>query len=157
MPLRGIRGYALQRRDSGRLYLRFGLPMTPELLSLARYLASSRAGFNLSEMNQFLSRRFEEKELYETLKPHFYDLDLFCDARYNCTKLINHPLPADDQVIRELEAMLKSPRLPPAIEKLVSSYIERSCGKDWHTGETARVLRENIVKQKEEYWRGSSK
>lgn len=131
--------------------------MTPEILSLARYLASSRAEFKLSEMNQYLSKSYEEKELYDILKPYFFDLDLFCDPRYNCTKLANRPLPADEQVIRELEDMLKAPRLPPAIEKLVSSYIERSCGKDWHTGETARLLRENIVKQKEEYWRGSSK
>ncbi|MBU4220658.1 MAG: hypothetical protein KKA10_03400, partial [Euryarchaeota archaeon] len=131
--------------------------MTPELLSLAKFLASSRSEFTLSEMNQYLSRKYSEKELYETLKPHFYDLDIFCDARYKCTKLINRPLPADEQVIRELEETLKAPRLPPAIEKLVSSYIERSCGKNWHTGETARLLRENIVKQKEEYWRGSSK
>ncbi len=131
--------------------------MTPELLSLARYLASSRAGFALSEMNQYLEKKYEKKDLYENLKPHFYDLDLFCDAHYNCTKLANRPLPADEKVIRELEDMLKAPHLPPAIEKLVSSYIERSCGKDWHTGKTARVLRENIVKQKEEYWMGNSK
>ncbi len=123
------------------VHLRFGLHMTPEILSLAKFLASSRTEFTLSEMNQYLSRRYEEKELYDALKPHFYDLDLFCDARYNCTKLINHPLPADEQVIRELEDMLKAPQLPPAIEKLVSSYIERLCGKDWHTGETARLLR----------------
>lgn len=114
--------------------------MTPELLSLARYLASSRAEFALSEMNQYLSRKYEEKELYENLKPHFFDLDLFCDTRYNCTKLANRPLPADELVIHELEEMLKAPRLPPAIEKLIGSYIERSCGKDLHTGETARLL-----------------
>ncbi len=94
--------------------------MTPEILSLARYLASSRAGFNLSEMNQYLSKSYEEKELYETLKSHFYDLDLFCDARYNCTKFVNRPLPADEHVIHELEETLKAPRLPPSIEKLVS-------------------------------------
>jgi hypothetical protein len=139
------------------VYLRFGLPMTPEILSLARYLASSRSEFALSEMNQYLSKKYEEKELYESLKPHFFDLDLFCDAHYNCTKLANRPLPADEQVIRELEEMLKAPLLPPAIEKLIGSYIERSCGKNWHTGETAQLLRENIVKQKEEYWRGSPK
>lgn len=131
--------------------------MTSDILSLARYLTSSRAEFSLSEMNQYLDKKYEEKELYESLKPHFYNLDLFCDSRYDCTKLIKCPLPADEQVIRELEEMLKVPRLPPTIEKLVSGYIERSCGKDWHTGETARLLRENIVKQKEEYWRGSSK
>ncbi len=131
--------------------------MTPELLSLARYLASSRAGFALSEMNQYLSREYEEKELYERLKPHFYDLNLFCDASYNCTRLANRPLPPDEQVTCELEKILKAPRLPPAIERLVGSYIERSCGKDWHKGETARLLRENIVKQKEEYWSGSSR
>ena len=51
--------------------------MTPELLSLARYLASSRVEFKLSEMNQYLSRSYEEKELYDILKPHFFDLDLF--------------------------------------------------------------------------------
>ena len=114
--------------------------MTPEILSLTRYLASSRAEFTLSEMNQYLSRGYEEKELYDILKPHFFDLDLFCDAHYNCTKLVNRPLPADEQVIRELEDMLKAPRLPLVIEKLMGSYIERSCGKDWHTGETARLL-----------------
>lgn len=131
--------------------------MTPELLSLARYLASSRLEFNLAEMNQYLSREYEEKELYENLKPHFFDLDLFCDAQFKCTNLTKFPLPADEQVIRELEEMLKTPSLPNTIEKLVSSYIERSCGEDWHTGETAKLLRENIVKQKEEYWRGNSK
>jgi hypothetical protein len=130
--------------------------MTPELLSLTRYLASSRAEFNLAEMNQYLSREYEEKELYESLKPHFFDLDLFCDAQYKCTKLAKCPLPADERVIHELEEMLKAPRLPPTIEQLVGSFIERSCGKDWQTGETARLLRENIVKQKEEYWSGSS-
>ncbi|TRZ89510.1 MAG: hypothetical protein D4R88_05355 [Methanosarcinales archaeon] len=133
------------------------IKMTPEILSLARYLASSRAEFKLSEMKQYLSKSYEEKELYETLKPHFFDLDLFCDAHYNCTKFTNVPLPADEQVIHELEEMLKAPWLPLYVEKLIGSYIERSCGKDWHTGETARNLRENIVKQKEEYWRGSSK
>ncbi len=63
--------------------------MTPELLSLARYLASSRAGFALSEMNQYLSRQYEEKELFELLKPYFYDLDIFCDS-HKCTKLVKH-------------------------------------------------------------------
>ncbi len=114
--------------------------MSTELLSLARYLASSRASFALSEMNQYLSHRYEEKELYETLKPHFFDLDLSCDAQYNCTKITNRPLQADEQVIHELEEMLKAPWLPLYIEKLIDSYIERSCGKDWHTGETARLL-----------------
>ncbi len=131
--------------------------MTSAPLSLARYLASSRAKFTLSEMNRYLDKKYEEKELYENLKPHFFDLDIFCDTHYNCTKLVNRPLPADEQVILELEEMLKIPQLPHAIEKLVSSCIERSCGKNWHTGETGRILRENIVTQKEEYWRGSSK
>lgn len=130
--------------------------MTPEILSLAKYLASSRAEFALSEMNLYLSRKYEEKELYEILKPHFYDLDLVCDAHFKCTKLVKQSLPADESVIRELEALFKLPRLPAHIEKLVESYIERSCGKNWHTGETAREIRENIVKQKEEYWRGKS-
>jgi len=130
--------------------------MTSEILSLARYLASSRAEFSLSEMNLYLSRRYEEKELYESLKPHLYDLNLFCDARYKCTKLANQPLPADEPIIRELETLFKTPRLPARIEKLVESYIERSCGKDWHTGRKADLIRENIVKQKEEYWKGKS-
>src|SRR3972149_7016887 len=131
--------------------------MTPDLLSLARYLASSRTEFTLSEMNQYLSRQYTEKEIYETLKPHLYDLDLFCDPQFKCTKLKKQALPFDEAVIRELEALLKTPQLPGRIEKLISSFIERSCGKDWHTGEKARLLRENIMKQKEEYWTGSSK
>ncbi len=129
--------------------------MTSEPLSLAKYLASSRAGFALSEMNQYLSRKYEEKELFELLKPHFYDLDLFCGADFKCTKLVKHALPANEVVIRELEALFKNPRLPARVEKLVNSYIERSCGKDWQRGETGQLIRDNIVKQKEEYWKGS--
>ncbi len=127
--------------------------MTPELLSLAKYLASSRSEFALSEMNQYLSRKYEEKELYELLKPHLYDLDIFCDADYKCTKLIKRALPADDSVLRELKKDFKTPKLPARIEKLVESYIERACGKNWDKGETAQLIRDNIVKQKEEYWK----
>jgi len=131
--------------------------MTPELLSLAKYLASSRAEFALSEMNLYLSRKYEEKELYDLLKPHFYDLDIFCGADHRCTKLVKRPLPADDSVIRELEKAFKEPGLPARMERLIESYIESTCGKDWDSGKTAELIRENIVKQKEEYWRGRSR
>lgn len=131
--------------------------MTTELLSLAKYLASSRAEFALSEMNLYLSEKHEEKELYEILKPHFYDLDIFCGADYKCTKLVKRPLPADDAVVRGLERYFKAPKLPKHIEKIIGSYIERTCGKKWHTGRTAQLIRENIVKQKEEYWKGERK
>ncbi len=57
-------------------------------------------------------------------------------------------LPANEPVTRELDRLFKTPQLPAHIEKLVGSYIERSCGKDWHTGGKARALRANIVKQK---------
>ncbi len=131
--------------------------MTPEILSLTKYLASSRAEFALSEMNLYLSRKYEEKELFELLKPHLYDLDIFCGADYKCTKLIKRPLPADETVLRELESSFKTPKLPARIEKLIETYIERACGKNWHTGRTAQLIRENIVKQKEEYWKGEQK
>ena len=131
--------------------------MTSEILSLAKFLASSRAEFALSEMNQYLSRKYGEKELYEILRPYLFDLDLFCDRGYNCTKLEKHPLPADEPVIRELEKHFKTPGLPLRMENLISSYIERSCGKNWYEGDTAELIRKNIVKQKEEYWKGISK
>ena len=128
--------------------------MTSEILSLAKYLASSRSEFALSEMNQYLSKKYEEKELYTILKPYFYDLDVFCSADYQCTKLIKCLLPADEAVIKELEALFKNPGLPLRIEKLIEDYIEKSCGKNWNRGETAALIRENIVRQKEEYWKG---
>ncbi len=127
--------------------------MTHELLSLARYLASSRAEFALSEMNLYLGKKYGEKELYEILKPHLFELDLFCDADFKCTKLAKRALPADASVIRELKSSFKNPKLPERIEKIVESYIERSCGKTWDKGESAQLIRENIVKQKEEYWK----
>ncbi|KAB2943413.1 MAG: Mitochondrial small ribosomal subunit Rsm22 [Candidatus Methanoperedens nitroreducens] len=131
--------------------------MTTEILSLAKYLASSRSEFTLLEMNQYLSRKYEEKDLHAVLKPHFYDLDLFCSADYKCTKLVKGPLPSDEGIISELEEFFKNPELPLSMEKLIEAYIERSCGKNWHKGETATQIRENIVKQKEEYWKGEGK
>ncbi len=127
--------------------------MPDEILSLAKYLASSRSRFALSEMNLYLSEKYEEKELYEILKPHFFDLDIFCGADYECTKFVKRPLPAGEDVIRELERLFKKPQLSARIESLIESYIERTCGKNWHTGKTAELIRENIVKQKEEYWK----
>jgi hypothetical protein len=129
--------------------------MTDEILSLARYLTSSRPEFALSEMNQYLSRQYEEKELYRILRPHFFDLDLFCDL-HKCKKLVKYTLPVSGPLIEELDDLFKAPQLPARIEKLISSYLERSCGKDWYTGEKAQVLRENIVQQKKEYWKGRS-
>lgn len=130
--------------------------MTSEILSLAKYLSSSRAEFALSEMNLYLSRKYEEKELYTILKPHFYDLDLFCGTGFKCAKIVMRPLPPDESVIRELEKLLIKPKLPARIEKVVESYIEKNCGKNWDRGNTAELIRENIVRQKEEYWKGRS-
>lgn len=130
--------------------------MTSELLALLKYLASSRSEFYLSELNQYLSGKYEEKELFALLKTHFYDLNLWCSPDYKCTKLVKNPLPAGEAVVRELEASLKNPGLPLRIEKLIESYLERACGKNWNRGETAALIRENIVKQKEEYWKGKS-
>ena len=62
-----------------------------EIISLAKYLASSRSEFTLSEMKQYLSKKYEEKEIYAFLKPHLFDLDLFCDDNYKCTKLTCKP------------------------------------------------------------------
>ncbi len=131
--------------------------MTTEILSLAKYLASSRPEFTLLEMNQYLSRKYEEKEIYAILKPHFYDIDIFCGADYKCTKLVKGPLPSDEEIVSELEAHFKNPGLPLRMEKLIETYIEKSCGKNWQKGETATYIRENIVKQKEEYWKGEGK
>ncbi len=128
--------------------------MTTEILSLAKYLASSRAEFALSEMNLYLGEKHGEKELYELLKPHFYELDLFCGSDFRCKKMVKQALPVDESIIRELEQTFTTPKLPKSIEKLVESYVEKSCGKDWYRGETAELIRGNIVKQKEEYWKG---
>lgn len=128
--------------------------MISEIFSLAKYLAASRSEFSLSEMNQYLSKRYEEKELFEILKMHFYDLGLYCSPDLNCSKLVKRALIPDESVVTELERFLKDPVLPLRIEKLVSSYIERTCGKNWNTGDTARLIRENIVSQKDEYWKG---
>jgi hypothetical protein len=128
--------------------------MTHEILSLAKYLAASRSEFSLSEMNQYLSKRYDEKDLHAILKPHFYDLDIFCSRDHKCTKLMKSPLPTDEIVIRELEAQLKNPGLPLRMERLIEAYIEKSFGKNWNKGETATHIRENIMKQKEEYWKG---
>jgi hypothetical protein len=128
--------------------------MTPEIFSLAKYLAASRSEFSLSEMNQYLSKRYEEKELFDILKMHFYDMGLYCSPDLKCSKLVKRALPPDEAVVMELEGLLRDPVLPLRIEKLVSSYIEHTCGKNWNTGDTSRLIRENIVSQKEEYWKG---
>jgi len=57
-------------------------------------------------------------------------------------------LPVDESIVGQLKAQLKNPVLPPRIEKLINSYIERTCGKNWYTGETGQLIRENIVKTK---------
>lgn len=128
--------------------------MTSELISLVKYLAASRSEFSLSEMNQYLSRRYEEKELFDILRLHFYDLGLYCSSDLECSKLVKCVLPSNESIVMELESLLRDPVLPLRIEKLVSSYIESICGKNWNTGDTARLIRENIVSQKEEYWKG---
>jgi hypothetical protein len=128
--------------------------MTPEIFSLTKYLAASRSEFSLSEMNQYLSKRYEEKELFEILKMHFYDMGIYCSPDFKCSKIVKRSLLADEAVVTELEGLLKNPVLPLRIEKLVNLYIERTCGKNWNTGDTAQLIRENIISQKDEYWKG---
>ncbi|MCX9083753.1 MAG: hypothetical protein OIN87_03020 [Candidatus Methanoperedens sp.] len=128
--------------------------MTSEILSLAKYLAASRLEFSLSEMNQYLSKGYKEKELFEILKMNFFNLNLYCSPDHKCSKIVKTTLPSDEAIVKELEEVLKHPGLPLRIEKLVNSYIEHNFGKNWSTGDTGRLIRENIVSQKEEYWKG---
>lgn len=125
-----------------------------EIYSLAKYLAASRPSFSLSEMNQYLSKKYGEKELFDLLKTQFYDMGIYCSPDHKCVKLVKNTFVPDEEVVAELEELLKKQVLPLRIEKQVSSYIDRTCGKNWDTGDTARLIRENIVSQKEEYWSG---
>jgi len=116
-----------------------------EVVSLVKYISNIRPRFRLEELKEYLSEEAQVEELFRILRPHLFDLGLVWDKNV-LEKLETQPLPY--LPLRNLN------RLSPDIEMLIQDYIEDLFGKEWYKGETGRLIRDNIVKQKEEYWRG---
>lgn len=134
------------------------LPMnTRELLSTAKYLASTKPSFRLSELREYLTDESPLLHLYRILAPHLPRLDMVAteiDGDYEISRIQKSAeyLLTDDEK-RKIDAFLATRHIPAALERAIEQYISKKVGKPWDDPVIVERLRRAIVAQKDDYWK----
>jgi SAM-dependent methyltransferase len=134
---------------------------TREIVSTAKYLASTKPSFLLSELCTYLSKDIPLHKLYRTLSPHFGALDLTATktgSDYKITrKAKTTPYVLNEREAVRVDSSLATHRIPEPLERAIEQYISKKVGKDWNDPVILEKLRRAIVAQKSDYWKPTHK
>ena len=134
---------------------------TREIISTAKYLASTKPSFLLSELRTYLTNELTVSELYHALTPHLSRLNL-ATTKIGGDYEISQIIPAQPYVLNlrereRLDNFLAARTLPAALEQWIERYISKKVGTDWNDPVILERLRRAIVAQKDDYWKPADK
>ena len=134
---------------------------TREIISTAKYLASTKPLFLLSELRTYLPDELTVSELYHALTPHLSRLNLAA-TKIGGDYEISRIIPAQPYVLNQreregLDHFLSASTLPAALEQTIERYISKKVGTDWNDPVILERLRRAIVAQKDDYWKPADK
>jgi hypothetical protein len=132
---------------------------TREIISTAKYLASTKPSFLLSELRTYLPDELTVSDLYHALTPHLSRLNLAA-TRIGGDYEISRIIPAEPYVLNQreneqLDNFLAARMLPADLEQTIERYISKKVGKEWSDPVILERLRRAIVAQKDDYWKPS--
>jgi len=134
---------------------------TREIISTAKYLASTKPAFLLSELRTYLTSDVPLTELHRTLTPHLHRLGLAAsevDGDYKISRIEKpaaYILNADER--ERIDAFLAARHLPAALECAIEQYITKKVGTSWDDPVILERLRRAVVAQKDDYWKPSDR
>ena len=132
---------------------------TREIISTAKFLASTKPSFLLSELRTYLTGELTVSELYHVLTPHLSRLNLAA-TRIGGDYEISWIIPAQPYVLSQrererLDNFFAARTLPAALEQTIEGYISKKVGNNWNDPVILERLRRAIVAQKDDYWKPS--
>ncbi len=134
---------------------------TREIISAAKYLASIKPAFLLSELCSSLPDDVPPHEVCRALAPHLGALDLTATKTggdYEIRRKIKTaPYILSGQEKDRIDSFLAARRIPPSLERAVEQYITKKVQKPWDDPVILERLRRAIVAQKAEYWKAAAK
>jgi len=132
---------------------------TREIISTAKYLASTKSSFLLSELRTYLTDELTVSELHHALIPHLPGLSLAATrigTDYEISRIISaKPYVLNQRERERLDNFLAARTLPADLEQTIERYISKKVGKEWNDPVILDRLRRAIVAQKDDYWKPS--
>jgi SAM-dependent methyltransferase len=134
---------------------------TRKIVSTAKYLASIKPAFLLSELRTYLAGDVPLNELHRTLTPHLHRLGLAAtevngDYRISqIEKQASYILNAHER--KRIDAFFSDRHIPAALERAIEDYITKKVGKPWDDLLILERLRRAVVAQKDDYWKPSQR
>jgi hypothetical protein len=129
------------------------------VLSTLKYVSAIEKEFLLSTILDYLEGNPHLDELYSMIHPRLTDLDLFAERVEN-DYLVKRKEPAgflvpDQADIEKIRLFFAHPEIPASIQALFERYIENKTGKRWNDPAVIGRIRNAVLQQKAQYWRGS--
>ena len=105
---------------------------TRGIISTAKYLASTKPSFLLSELRTYLTDELTVSELYHALTPNLPDLSLAATkigGDYEISRIIPvKPYVLNQRELERLDNFFAARTLPAALEQTIERYIAKKVG-----------------------------
>ena len=127
-------------------------------IQLLERLAGAKSEFRLSELQEDRGRGQPLESLADAVRPHLSDLGLTIrpagDDYVISRRPAGDPLTISDAGRERQLAFFQDPEVPGYIQHLVEGYIERKTTKPWDDPVVLDRMRNAILVQKRQYWKG---
>ncbi len=128
-----------------------------EIISTFKYVSRMKAEFMLSEITDYLNEERSVQQVYNTLKPLFFDLGVDVLIHKNDFRIV-HATPQKkmeltDEETKKNELFFNSTAVSRKMERYIEQYIEKKTSKDWDDPIVLDKIRRAIRHQKASYWK----
>ncbi|WP_407356427.1 small ribosomal subunit Rsm22 family protein [Methanolobus sp. WCC5] len=128
-----------------------------EIISTFKYVSRMKPEFMLSELRAYLKEEASDRQIYETLRPHFFDLGTDVVAQDGDFRIVRadpcRKLELSDEEKQKNELFFDSAGVSRKLERLIEQYIEKKTAKSWDDTLVLEKVRKAIQSQKASYWK----
>ena len=128
-----------------------------EIISTFKYVSRMRPGFMLSELTNYLKEEASVQQVYQVLKPMFFDLGVDVISEGDDYRIVRaasaKQIELSRDEVKKNERFFSSPGVSRKLERLIEQYIEKKTSKEWDDPIVLEKIRKAIRDQKSSYWK----
>ncbi len=133
-----------------------------EIVSILKYVSHMKPEFMLSEIKNYITSDMSVEQIYDTIKPFLYELDIDAISEGKDIRLMLAPpatvMQLTEEEVKKTEIFLNSAVVSAKLQTIIEQYIGKKTAKQWDDPVVLDRIRKAVVGQKNAYWKeGSSR